>query len=137
MGLILDSTTVIAGERREKSTAEFLRKVIGLAPGQELALSAVGLTELVHGIYRADSPERQTQRKLFIEELCSRMPVHPYTSETAFIAGRIHGEQMAKGIVIPYADLLIGATALSIGFSVMTTNMRHFQLIPGLQVIPF
>ncbi len=38
-------------------------------------------------------------------------------------------------MVIPFGDLLIGATALSIGFSVLTTNLRHFQKIPGLSVM--
>jgi len=31
--------------------------------------------------------------------------------------------------------LLIGATALSLGFSLLTVNLRHFKLIPGLNVI--
>jgi tRNA(fMet)-specific endonuclease VapC len=135
VGLILDSTVVIAAERRGESPKAFLRKVSRLTPDQEVALSAVGLTELVHGIYRADSSERQALRKLFLDELCVGLAVYPYTSETAFVAGQIHGEQMSKGIAIPYADLLIGATALSIGFSVLTTNLRHFAMIPGLKVI--
>jgi predicted nucleic acid-binding protein len=32
-------------------------------------------------------------------------------------------------------DLLIGATALEIGYAVVTANVRHFRLIPGLNVI--
>jgi predicted nucleic acid-binding protein len=32
-------------------------------------------------------------------------------------------------------DLLIGATALEIGYSVVTANVRHFRLIPGLKII--
>ena len=129
-GLILDSSVVITAERAGESARQFVRNVIGFAPHQELALSAVGLTELVHGIYRSDSLERQARRALFINELCAGMKVYPYLAETAFLAGQIHGEQMAKGIVIPYADLLIGATALSLGYSILTTNVRHFQLIP-------
>jgi predicted nucleic acid-binding protein len=72
-----------------------------------------------------------------VDELLAGMIVYPYTSETAFLAGRIHGQQMAAGVAIPYADLLIGATALSIGFSVLTSNARHFRLIPGLTVVAF
>ena len=52
------------------------------------------------------------------------------------LAGRIDGEQTANGVIIPFVDLLIGATALSLGFSVLTANMRHFKQIPGLNVIP-
>jgi len=51
------------------------------------------------------------------------------------LAGRIDGEQTAAGVMMPSADLLIGATALSLGFSVLTINLRHFRQIPGLNVI--
>jgi len=32
-------------------------------------------------------------------------------------------------------DLIIGATALHFGFDVATLNAKHFQLIPGLNVV--
>ena len=70
-----------------------------------------------------------------MDELRAGLTVYPYTAETAMLAGRIDGEQTAKGVIIPYADLLIGATALSLGFSVLTTNLRHFTQIPDLHVI--
>jgi len=38
---------------------------------------------------------------------------------------------------VRYADLLIGATALSLGYSVLTNNARHFRMIPGLSVMLF
>jgi predicted nucleic acid-binding protein len=40
-------------------------------------------------------------------------------------------------MTIPFADLLIGVTALELGFSVLTVNLRHFRLIPGLKVEQF
>jgi len=61
--------------------------------------------------------------------------VSPYTKETAMLAGKVDGEQQSKGVVIPFGDLLIGATALSLGFSMLTANLRHFQKIPGLTVV--
>ena len=42
----------------------------------------------------------------------------------------------AKGIRIPLADLLIGATALELGYAVATHNVRHFERIPDLIVKP-
>ncbi len=60
--------------------------------------------------------------KSFVDELRIGLTVYPYTAETAMLAGRIDGEQTAKGVVIPFADLLIGATALSLGFSVLTSQ---------------
>jgi predicted nucleic acid-binding protein len=61
--------------------------------------------------------------------------IHPVTLEIAQLAGRIEGEQAAKGIAISFEDLVIGATALHLGFGVATLNVRHFQLIPGLQIV--
>ena len=50
------------------------------------------------------------------------------------LAGKIDGEQRSRGVTIPFADLLIGATALEVGYSLLTVNVRHFRLIPGLIV---
>jgi tRNA(fMet)-specific endonuclease VapC len=61
--------------------------------------------------------------------------VYPYTKETAMLAGKLDGGQQSRGVVIPFVDLLIGATALSLGFSLLTENLRHFQKIPALTVV--
>jgi predicted nucleic acid-binding protein len=61
--------------------------------------------------------------------------VVPYARSTAFLAGRLDGEQRALGVTIPSMDLLIGATAIDIGYSLVTVNLRHFQLIPGLAIV--
>jgi len=135
MGLILDSSVAIAAERRGDTPEQMVERAISLAGNQEAAFSSIGLTELAHGIYRADSEQRRLRRQAFVEELRAALTVYPYTDETAMLAGRIDGEQTAKGNIIPFTDLLIGATALSLGFSVLTSNARHFKLIPGLHVI--
>lgn len=137
MGLILDSSVVIAAERRGETVEQLIERVVRANGDQEAALSAVGLTELVHGIYRAKTPEMRLRREVFIEELLTDLTVYPYTKETARLAGKIDGEQQSLGVVIPFGDLLIGATALSLGYSVLTVNARHFAQIPDLKVSPF
>ena len=135
MGLILDSSVVIASERRGETVERLIERVVGVTGDQEAALSAIGLTELIHGLYRAQTPAVRLRRQTFLDELLRDLTVYPYTKETAMLAGKLDGEQQSKGIVIPFGDLLIGATALSLGFSVLTENLRHFQKIPGLSVI--
>jgi tRNA(fMet)-specific endonuclease VapC len=137
MSVILDTTVVIAAERRGESPAELIKIVSRRVPNEDICLSAIGLTELVHGIYRANSPERRVRRRLFVDELRAAVRVYPFTEDASMIAGQVDGEAQAVGIVIPTLDLMIGATAISLGFSVMTTNVKHFSLIPGLNVIPF
>jgi predicted nucleic acid-binding protein len=63
------------------------------------------------------------------------MIVHPVSLAIAQLAGRIEGEQAAKGVSIAIEDLIIGVTALHLGFDVATLNVRHFQRIPGLNVV--
>jgi len=135
MGLILDSSVVIASERRGETVERLIERVVTATGDQEAALSAIGLTELIHGLYRANTPAMRLHRQSFLDELLADLTVYPYTKETAMLAGKLDGEQQSKGVVIPFGDLLIGATALSLGFSVLTANLRHFQKIPGLSVV--
>jgi len=135
MGVILDSSFVIAAERRGDTVGNLIRQVLSAVSDQDAAVTAIGLTELVHGIYRAQTPEIRQRRQAFVDEILRDFTTYPYTRETALMAGRIDGEQRAKGVTIPFDDLLIGATALSLGFPVLTLNPRHFNLIPGLNVI--
>ena len=51
MGLILDSSVVIAAERGGDTVEQLIERVVKLGGDQDAALSAVGLTELIHGIY--------------------------------------------------------------------------------------
>jgi len=137
MGLILDSSVVIAAERRGDTVTALLKQIAAATGDQRAVLSAVGVTELAHGIYRAQTPEVRNRREAFIRELLDDVEVYPYTKETALLAGKIDGEQQSRGVVIPFGDLLMGATALSLGFKVLTGNLRDFQRIPGLTVMQF
>lgn len=53
----------------------------------------------------------------------------------AQIAAKVDADARRVGKVIPFADLLIGATALHHGYAVGTRNPRHFQMIPNLTVL--
>ena len=135
MGLILDSSVVIAAERRGDTVEKLIEQIISVTGDQDAALSSVGLTELVHGVYRAQTPEMRLRRQSFIDELLRDLAIYPYTKATAMLAGKIDGEQQAQGVTIPFGDLLVGVTALELGFPVLTVNLRHFRLIPGLQIV--
>ena len=135
MGVILDSSAVIAVERRGGTVGTLIEEALKVAGDQDAALSSVGLTELVHGVYRSPSPELREQRLRFLNELLDVVTVYPYTKEAGLLAGRIDAEQKSRGVTIPFADLLIGATALTLDYSVLTVNLRHFKLIPSLTIL--
>ncbi len=136
-GVVLDSSVAIRAERNGLRPKDLLQQIRSCTSAEDVGLTAIGVTELIHGIYRADTPARADRRRAFLAALIEDLPVFPYTLEAAELAGRIDGEQTMRGNVIPFADLLIGATALVRGYSIMTTNLRHFRLIPGLHVTEF
>jgi tRNA(fMet)-specific endonuclease VapC len=135
MGLILDSSTIIDAERRKETVPQVLRRIASLTGDQRFAISAVGFTEIVHALWRTQTPSIREARQRFIDEWLIEAEIVPYTRVTAMLAGRIDAEQRSVGITIPIADLLIGATALEHGYAVVTINVRHFRLIPGLTVL--
>ena len=130
----------VASERQGKNARQLLEamalETAALETGDEgIAVSVVTVLELAHGIARADTAERRDRRQRFLDELLTGVPIQPVTVPIALRAGQIDGQGQAKGIRIPLSDLLIGASALELGYGVGTRNVRHFQLIPGLNVI--
>ncbi len=134
VGIILDSSIIIAAERSGHSVRQILEQVYASQGETEVGLSVVTVAELMHGAYRAKT-QAQERRLEFIERLCRDVSVHPVTLAIARLLGRIEGQQEAKGIQFAFEDLAIGVTALHLGYSVMTLNARHFQRIPGLSVL--
>jgi tRNA(fMet)-specific endonuclease VapC len=133
MGLILDSSVVIAAERRRLPVEVLLAEIRASIGPVEIALSVVSVMELEHGIWRAQDETRASRRRQFLEDLIATVPVHPLTVELARKAGRIDAELQGKGIRIAVPDLLIGVSALELGYGIGSANLRHFERIPGLK----
>jgi predicted nucleic acid-binding protein len=135
VGIIFDSSVIIAAERRGHTVREILEQVKAAKGELEIGVSVVTIAELVHGAYRTNTQALHQRRLEFIEHLTSDVPVHSVSLDIARLAGRIEGQQEAIGIQFAFEDLLIGATALHLGYEVATLNLRDFQRIPGLSVI--
>lgn len=87
-GLVLDSSALIAAERRKLTPAqaiESVRKTVGDVP---MVLSAVTIAEIVHGIYRANTSELRRRRRAFLDDLKATVPIDAVTEKTAEIVAR-------------------------------------------------
>lgn len=134
LGVVLDSSILVAAERKKLTTPEVIRSIRQTIGDVPIVIYALTVAELGHGIYRADTPHRAQQRRQFLEELKAHIPIYPVTATTAEIVARIGGEQAAKGVSLPLADLIIGACAMELGYAIATSNLRDFSRIPGLAV---
>jgi predicted nucleic acid-binding protein len=121
MGVVLDTSVFIDAERKHFTVAD-------------LALTTVSVAELEHRIWRAKEIEHEQKRRKFLEDLLAAVPAYPLTTEVARHAGRIDAACRKTGVVVGFQDLVIGATALEFGYSILTLNVRHFEMIPNLEV---
>ena len=135
LGLVLDSSVLIAAERRKQTPAQIIEDVVKKVGAVPIIRSSLTVAEIGHGIYRANTPEIRERRRAFLDELKATIPIHPITEATAEIIARVGGEQAAKGINLPFIDLIIAAGALELGYAIGTDNTRDFTRIPGLKVI--
>jgi tRNA(fMet)-specific endonuclease VapC len=135
MGLVLDSSVLIAAEREKRPVSLLLASLSTELSETEFLLSSITVMELEHGWHRADTPEARSKRRRYLDEVLAILPVESFTREMGVLAAKIDAGMKKTGLVIPTADLLIGVTALYYSYAIGTRNVRHFRMIPGLQVI--
>ena len=63
------------------------------------------------------------------------VPVFPFDLVTARLHASLWADLAAKGASVGSHDLLIGATAIALGYRVATRDRRSFGKIPGLKVV--
>ena len=130
MGVIFDTSFLIEAERRESQISQFVND----REDEVFGISVITVAELLHGVHRADSTKRRLKRSAYVEKVIELLPIYNFEISTARIYAELWAELSKKGIKIGSHDLIIGATALSLGFSVATYNLRHFERIDGLKI---
>jgi predicted nucleic acid-binding protein len=130
MGIILDTSVLIEAERQEL----IIDKFTGNRKEELFGLSVISVAELLNGVHRADSTKRRLKRSAYVEKIIELFPVYSFEISIARIYSELWADLSRKGTQIGAHDLIIGSTALSLGFSVATFNLRHFERIEGLKV---
>lgn len=135
MGLVLDSGVLIAAERNAEPVSKVLARLEEEYGETEIVLSSITVVELEHGVHRANTEELARKRRNYLDAVFAAIPVEPFSKEMAQAAAKLDADAKQAGRVIPFPDLLIGATALHFDYAVGTRNVRHFQMISGLEVL--
>jgi tRNA(fMet)-specific endonuclease VapC len=135
MGVVLDSSVLIAAERVGRPVSHLLLSLETNYAETEFLLSSITVMELEHGWHRANDARTARQRREYLDEVFAVIPVEGFTREMGALAAEIDANAKKAGRVIALADLLIGVTALHHGYAVGTENLRHFRMIPNLKVI--
>jgi predicted nucleic acid-binding protein len=101
---------------------------------EERAISVITVSELLHGVLRAQGAPR-ARRQAFVEHLLAGLQAIPITELVARIHADIWSGLTERGEPIGAHDLWIAATALAHGLGIATRNNSHFDRIPGLRVV--
>ncbi len=130
MGVICDTSLLIAAERGLLAIDDFVR-------GREeepFGISVITVSELLHGVHRADTEKRRLKREAYAEKIIETFPIYPFDTAAARIYARIWANLVKKGIQVGAHDLIIASTAIALGFSVVTFNLRDYGKIEELTV---
>jgi len=130
MGVIFDTSEIITLERNRQ-------EIEGIVRGREdepFGISVVTVAELLHGVERADTEVRKINRQAFVEKVMEFFPTFPFDMAVARIYARIWASLAKRNLLVGAHDLIIAATAISLNYTVITSNIRDYGKIEGLKV---
>lgn len=130
MATLVDSSVLIAVERGHLNFDDLLARYTE----EEVAISAVTASELLHGIHRARTAAQRFRRQAFVEGLLEQLPVIAFDLTVARVHSSLWADLAKRGVAVGERDLMIGATAIAGDYNVTTRDERSFSKIPGLTV---
>ena len=134
MGYLLD--TVVLSELRKAKPSPTVLRWIRAQAANELFISVVSIGEIERGIEKARKTDRAfaTELSHWLETLLSLYGEHilPVSTPIARRWGSLSAKLGNDG-----ADILIAATALSHGLSVVTRNVKHIAPCGVNTINPF
>jgi tRNA(fMet)-specific endonuclease VapC len=133
MGVILD-TSILIGFERQALDAD---RLVHGREGETFGICTITAAELLHGVYLADTAARRLKRSSFVEKAIQYYPIYPFDLAAARIYAKLWSSLRARKVDLGAHDLIIAATAVSLGFSVATLNRRDYERIEGVTLLLF
>jgi tRNA(fMet)-specific endonuclease VapC len=131
MGILIDSSVLIDCERRRIH----LDQIVVQYDDDELFISPVILSELLHGVHRARSTDVRTRRTAFVDNVAVRIVSLDVTSNTARVHAELWAELEQRGQMIGTHDTWIAASALEHDLALLTGNLEEFGRVDSLRVL--
>jgi len=125
---LLDTDTLIYLLKGRARVVDNFRENIG----QPKALSVITYGELVYGCRKS---QHVVENLAKVRHLAESYPVIDITRPVMECFGEVKTHLEKSGTPVDDFDLLIGCTALTMNYAVVTNNVKHYQKIPGLKVV--
>jgi len=124
---MLDTNLCIALIRRSSVAAE--RRVTEQAV-TDVAISAITVAELEFGVARSKQPKLNREK---LDQFLQPLQVLAFDDTAAAAYGRARARLEARGEMIGPLDMLLAAQAMGLGLTLVTSNVREFERVEGLQ----
>ena len=126
---ILDTTTVSDYLRGNKSIINRFRKT----SFQNIYVTSITEFELEYGLLKKPNLRQAYGQQL---DLLYRQINHlDFDRTCALFAASIKQQLITAGTPIGIEDVFIAAIALSHNFTVVTSNVKHFEKVEGLEIV--
>jgi tRNA(fMet)-specific endonuclease VapC len=100
------------------------------ADRRDVCIPSVVAYEIEYGTRK----EANVRRQAIVDALLKNMRIIPFDGDAAREAARIRIDLERRGLMIGPVDLLISATALSRGATLVTNNSKEFSRVRGLRL---
>lgn len=108
-----------------------LDRVIG--DEDDVVMAAVTAAELLVGVEPADGRRRRARQR-YVTDVLATIPIEPYDLDVARVHARLLAHTRKAGPARGAHDLIIAATALTRGRTIVTADAPGFEDLPGVAV---
>ena len=128
MRYMLDTNICIYVIKHKPETV--FQKLQNINP-EDVCISSVTYAELVHGVEKSAAVEKN---RLALSMLLANMEILDFDVDAADCYGKIRAALEKKGTPIGPLDIMIAAHAQSLGYTVVTNNVKEFSRVSALQI---
>lgn len=125
--MILDTSVLVTAER----TTGSLDAVIG--DEDDVVIAAITAAELLVGVELSEGKSKE-RRRSFVEDVLATIPTEPYDVAVARTHASLLAHARRSGRPRGAHDLLIAATALAHGRTVVSADPSGFDDLPGVRL---
>ena len=98
---------------------------------EDVCISSVTYAELVHGVEKSIAVEKN---RLALSMLLANMEILDFDVDAADCYGKIRAGLEKNGTPIGPLDMMIAGHAKSLGYTVVTNNVKEFSRVSALEI---
>ena len=98
---------------------------------EDVCVSSVTYAELVHGVEKSAAVEKN---RLALSMLLASIEILDFDVDAADCYGKIRADLEKKGTPIGLLDMMIAGHAQSLGYTVVTNNVKEFSRVSNLKI---